>query len=87
MVGGSGSIATDDGGGPSQPVQALVVAVTTTWDATEDPLRIRAGVKAVANSVPNTASMLVWAVVLPSPPASLTLWLKMTIPFLLMTRR
>ena len=40
MVGGSGSIATDDGGGPSQPVPDLVVAATTTGDATEDPLHI-----------------------------------------------
>ena len=52
MVGGSGNIATDDEGGPSQPVQALVVAVPTTGDATEDPLHIRAAVKVVANSGP-----------------------------------
>ena len=87
MVGGSGNIGTDDEGGPSQPVQALVVAVPTTGDATEDPLHIRAAVKVLANSVPNTAPMLVWAVVLLSPPASLTQWLKMTILCLLMTQR
>ena len=56
-----GNITTDDGGGPSQPVPALVVAVTTTGDATEDPLHnltdIRAAVTAVANSVPDTAPM------------------------------
>ena len=58
----SGNITTDDGGGPSQPVQALVVAVTTTGDATEDPLHnlidIRAAVTVVANSVLDTAPMI-----------------------------
>ena len=58
MVGGG----TDDGGGPSQPVPAPVVAATTTGDATGSPLHnlndIRAAVQAVANSVPDTAPMI-----------------------------
>ena len=62
MVGGAGNIGTDDGGGPSQPVPAPVVAATTTGDATGSPLHnlndIRAAVQAVANSVPDTAPMI-----------------------------
>ena len=59
MVGVDGTIATDDGGGPSVP--APVVAATATGDTT-DPLHnlhdIRAAVTAVANTIPDTAPMI-----------------------------
>ena len=56
MVGVDGTIATDDGGGPSVP--APVVAAAATGDPLHNLHDIRAAVTAVANTIPDTAPMV-----------------------------
>ena len=63
MVGGTGSIASDDGGGPDPPVpDPATVAAPATGVAAGDPLHnftdIGAAVAAIANSVPDTGPMI-----------------------------
>ena len=56
MVGGTGSIASDDGGGPSPPVPAP--ATVAAGDPLHNFTDIGAAVAAIANSVPDTGPMI-----------------------------